>query len=281
MLRLIQKYISFHIKIIHSSFDKVLCKTDGQLFCLLFNLKSFLRHKPIKFLFDKKSNRYLATSPKRSVHFYHTKQANMCYENGFDARSVDLERDYLLNFIKFKPGDLIVDCGANVGDLRNFFSDKDIAIEYIGIEPSPREFECLRLNIGTSRAVNVGLWDSDGSLDFYVSSQTADSSFIEPKSFDLVKKVPTKRLDSLVNGRIKLLKLEAEGAEPEVLKGCENILNEIEWISADLGFERGTEQTSTFCPVTNFLLSRNFELVQVNHQRVVGLFRNKSLNLPQ
>ena len=37
--------------------------------------------------------------------------------------------------------------------------------------------------------------------------------------------------------QIKLLKLEAEGAELQVLYGCKNILNKIEYISADIGFE--------------------------------------------
>ena len=44
-------------------------------------------------------------------------------------------------------------------------------------------------------------------------------------------------IESLKNRNIKLLKLEAEGAELQVLYGCKNILNNIEYISADIGFE--------------------------------------------
>ena len=79
--------------------------------------------------------------------------------------------------------------------------------------------------------------------------------------------------------KIKLLKLEAEGAEPEALAGCEKLLKNIEYISADLGFERGANEESTIEDVTNFLLSRNFRLVKFELPRVVALFVNKDMDL--
>ena len=45
--------------------------------------------------------------------------------------------------------------------------------------------------------------------------------------------------------KIKLLKLQAEGAEPEVSKGSLNSLKNIKFITADLGPERGLNQEST------------------------------------
>ena len=61
--------------------------------------------------------------------------------------------------------------------------------------------------------------------------------------------------------------------------GCGNLLNQIEYISADLGFERGKKQESTFLSVTNFLLKNNFELVEVNLIRITALFKNKKTNI--
>ena len=66
--------------------------------------------------------------------------------------------------------------------------------------------------------------------------------------------------------KIKLLKLEAEGAEPEIVQGIGEKLDLIEYISADLGFERNRE--STFAPVTNYLLERNFEVINIYPSRV-------------
>ena len=71
-----------------------------------------------------------------------------------------------------------------------------------------------------------------------------------------------------------MLKLEAEGAEPEILEGIGDKLRLIEYISADLGFERGANCESTLVPVTNMLLRNNFSLVEVGYSRVVALFKN-------
>jgi len=59
-----------------------------------------------------------------------------------------------------------------------------------------------------------------------------------------------------------LLKLEAEGGEPEVLMGCIEILQNIDYISADLGFERGVSEENTFPEVINFLLYNGFNVVK-------------------
>jgi hypothetical protein len=124
----------------------------------------------------------------------------------------------------------------------------------------------------------LGLWENNGELDFYVSMNNADSSFIKPESYTEIKKITTTRLDSidLGNEKITLLKLEAEGAELEVLKGCTEILDRIQYISADLGFERGGE--SPLPEVTNFLNNYGFEMIKFGYPRIVALYLNKSLS---
>ena len=88
-----------------------------------------------------------------------------------------------------------------------------------------------------------------------------------------------KRLDQLSfnTTKIKLLKLEAEGAEPEVLMGSENILRNIEYISADLGPERGSKNEETYPAVTDLLYKNNFSLIKINPERPTLLFRNNAL----
>ena len=68
---------------------------------------------------------------------------------------------------------------------------------------------------------------------------------------------------------------EAEGAEPEVIRGAGKKLELIEFISADLGFERGARNESTFKEVTNYLLENNFVLIEFSDARRCALFRNK------
>ncbi len=86
------------------------------------------------------------------------------------------------------------------------------------------------------------------------------------------------RLDSFIDKNIKLLKLEAEGGELEVLEGAGEKINKINYISADLGPERGVNQESTFVPVSNFLNQKNFSLIEYNANRFTALFKNNDID---
>ena len=76
------------------------------------------------------------------------------------------------------------------------------------------------------------------------------------------------------NRELKLLKLEAEGAEPEVIKGGIDVIKNIEYIAADLGPERGFNQEITLKEVANILLQNNFEIIDINYPRLCVLFKN-------
>ncbi len=249
---------------------------DAATFCLFFNISAALRRQNVRFYFDNENRIYTAKSEKYLRYFYAKEQNWNCYESGVAERGQSLGKAYFLNEIDFKNGDLIVDCGANVGDLRLYFQENDLEIKYLGIEPSPREFACLQKNSPESTCLNIGLWSENSELKFFVSSANADSSFIEPCRYTDVITIPTKRLDTVLDEPIKLLKIEAEGAEPEALLGCEGLLNKIDYISADLGFERGVLQESTLAPVTNYLLSNGFELVKVGYPRIVALYKRSA-----
>lgn len=272
-----KRLVTFNVRAVLAIFNRMLLLADGTLFCKLFNAKSMVLGRDVRFSYDASSKKYRARSSKYDLWFYHKKQANLSYAHGITERAYNLMHTYMLDQIGFNDGDVIVDCGANYGDLKLYFAEIGAKVEYIGFEPSPLEYECLSHNVRPSVVHNMGLWNAEGELEFFVSSQGADSSFIEPASFDQVKKIRTARLDGLLDKPIKLFKLEAEGAEPEVLYGAQNLLPQIEWISADLGYERGVTQESTLVPVVNFLLSNGFELCDMSHDRIVALFRNKNI----
>jgi hypothetical protein len=83
------------------------------------------------------------------------------------------------------------------------------------------------------------------------------------------------RLDTLLdNTPIKLFKLDAEGYEPEVLEGCEDIFKNIQYISVDFGNERGVGQENTIVKVNKILQENNFSLIKVGNVRLVGLYKN-------
>ena len=77
---------------------------------------------------------------------------------------------------------------------------------------------------------------------------------------------------------IKLLKVEAEGFEPEVIEGAEETLIRTEYICVDFGSERGIEQENTVIEVNNILLKNNFDLIQFSDYRYIGLYKNTKLD---
>lgn len=268
---------NFHRDILHGIWHRIQIRSSGARLVKLYNLRSALGRRPVRTRFEQSTGRAFVIGEGFEVEVF-PQQRVTNYAKGIVARAERLGKDYLLDQIQFNNGDVVIDCGANVGDLNLYFRSKNICIEYVGIEPGQKEFEVMQRNVAPATAHNIGLWHEDGELTFYVSSKHADSSLIEPPNYDYITQVPIRRLDKLVDfPRIRLFKVEAEGAEPEVLEGAKELFGRIDYITADLGGERGVEQASTFAPVTNFLLSNGFELVAVNHARVVGLFVNKSI----
>ena len=271
----LEKFIKRFLILINHSFDWYLNKKRKKTFSILFNFRSILFSLPSRvifkndeYIFSDLSNKNLKRVTTIPSH------ANIAYSNGLVKRAQYMENVYSLNLINFKKGDLIFDCGANVGDLKLWFEYKNIDVNYVGFEPGPNEYKSLIKNIYPSIAHNVGLWNCNDKVEFFISSDFGDSSFIEPQKFTKKITIPSKRLDKFINLKIKLLKVEAEGAEPEIIEGIGDKLDLIEYISADLGFERNLE--STFAPVTNCLLERNFEVINIYPSRVSVLFRNKS-----
>ena len=172
---LLRQYILLHIKFLRAVCRKVLLKTDRKTFAALFNIKSVFYRKGARLMWD--GSAFVVTDKSRARFRYkirHQRQCNMAYRRGLLARAESLADVYFLKTIDFKQGDVFIDCGANVGDLKLWFDMQSIDIEYIGFEPSPIEFKCLKENVNPSIVHNVGLWNEEGELKFYVSSQGAD-----------------------------------------------------------------------------------------------------------
>jgi FkbM family methyltransferase len=270
------RYLGFHIAAITSLFESILLKTTGSSFVRLFNVRSMLMGRNVRIAWDGKEYSVRDDDvPQAQYVFRHERQGNMAYKEGLKVRAEKLGSVYFLPLVDFKNGDLVFDCGANLGDLKLWFQCHNIDVEYVGFEPSPVEFKCASRNVAPSTVHNVGLWNAEGEMKFYVSSQGADSSLIEPNEYDETITVRTMRVEQFIGRKIKFFKLEAEGAEPEILDGLGDKISQIEYISADLGPERGKSRESTLVPVVNYMASQKFDLVQVSHDRICALFRNK------
>jgi len=225
-----------------------------------------------------KNDVYVASDNNNKIYFYHIDRVFM-FVKGMKRRKEQLMHSYFFDKVEFSLGDVVIDCGANIGEIGSIVNNFTYKCEYIAFEPSDNERECIPKNNPTATIYSYALWFENTTLDFYICSELADSSAIEPEKFSNVVKLKAKRLDFLFpNTAIKFLKVEAEGGELEVLKGCEKIFQNIEYISADLGFERGVNKESTLIPVVNYLINNGFIILYIDYQRLNVLFYNNKYN---
>ena len=66
-----------------------------------------------------------------------------------------LDDDYNLKQIEFRPGDVVVDIGANIGIVALYLARKHPGIHIIAIEPVPTTFGHLQENIGLNGVNNI------------------------------------------------------------------------------------------------------------------------------
>lgn len=214
-------------------------KLRGNAFVWLFNLYSFFYNSKNKIYYQ--DNKYFCS--ERNWCFYHEKIGLYAYGKGFEKRKNELASSYHLNKINFQNNDVIIDVGANNGDLYLCFNDQ---INYYGFEPSPIVYSNLKHNIKNQKLFQNGLYNQENKkIDFYISDQWGDSSIIEINNYSKIISIETMILSKIIgeiNKKVKLIKLEAEGAEPEVLTGIGDKIDLVEYISIDCGFERGIEQ---------------------------------------
>lgn len=215
------------------------------------------------------------TDPRKKIYISqrirHTR-----YKKGIDFRANLLAGDYFINQLELTPGGVFIDCGANVGELGIWARSQQL--EYHAFEPEEREARCCDLNNyqGERLTNRMGLWNETGELKFYSKPSSADSSLIEISGFSEIKTVSVITLDDYVQQRgisaIELLKVEAEGAEPEVLQGARNSLSVCRYVTVDCGPERGLTSENTVREVTNYLYGMGFRIAQFEATRIIILF---------
>ena len=249
--------------------------------CRISNVHQLSKLRRVRFSYDADLSLYHADEGAIRHYFAQKMRGLALYARGVEQRSASLMRSYLLDTVAFAPGDIVVDCGANYADLYVDLRNKINPEDYIAFEPGEEEFRCVARNAEGCRNFKVGLSNTTGRQTFYVSSAGADSSIFQPKCYTTVAEIETTTLDAFAEKhglrRVKVLKLEAEGFEPEILEGAERFLTICEYVAIDGGYERGEAQDETYSAQQKFLLEHNFDFVGRNPDLRRGLFRNNCL----
>ena len=137
--------------------------------------------------------------------------------------------------LTLEPGDIVIDCGANVGDLSSRFARAGAKV--YAFEPNPVAFDILSNRfkyLSQVECFNQGVMDKQCTLSLRfpgaghgvdILTGSVAGSFVAQESFDVddhqvdVDCISLAGFISSLGKRIKLLKVDIEGAEIVVLNG--------------------------------------------------------------
>jgi FkbM family methyltransferase len=250
-------------------------KLHGKNFCFFYNLIS-------KLLYDKKNHviydgkKYILNEPNLKWSFSY-EERGLWYLNGIKERGKKLHIDYGIEEIKFNQGDIIIDVGADVGDFKNGFDEE---IDYYAFEPDPGLFKSLKFNCEEKNCFNLGIWkDDEKEISFYIDNKIKKKSIIKIPGKTVEIKIKTSTLDSIIkkiDKKIKLIKIDTTGSEPEVLYGLNKFLSDVEYVVVDASNERGFNKKHTINECLNYMYKNNFQVKNFEIIRSCILFQNKS-----
>lgn len=227
----------------------------------------------IKDLYVLESGVYELTDDQEDKIFFARQGRVRRYRHGINRKLWSLQAEYLTAELEISENAIVIDIGANVGEFSKFWIEK--GHRAIAFEPDPREFKVLERNNPDGTNHNVGLWEKNEVLRFYSNNDSGDSSFLPENENGQYIELEVKRLDDfdLENEDIGLIKLEAEGAEPEIIKGGAKVFARARYVSVDVGEERGINKESTLVDVLTLLIPMGFKVMAYNPKRQSLLFK--------
>ena len=183
-------------------------------------------------------------------------------------------------------GDLVMDIGANIGYFTLIMA-KGIKEngKVFSFEPEPKNFELLKKNVETNNYSNVilekkAIGNKTGTTKLYLADRKNNifsSGMHRIFRSDLVSQIPDPisiniiKLDDYLQDlkfikKIRLIKIDVEGAEFDVLKGMNKILDENKEIEIVMEFssENLEDYGSNAYDVVNFLMNKGFKLSVIN-----------------
>lgn len=135
-------------------------------------------------------------------------------------------------------GDVVLDCGANVGTFTRIALAAGAA-KVVAFEIDPRNVECLRRNFRQEAAegrvivMDKGVWNSAGTVEVKIYQNSNWNTAVMPDRPETQEKprimtLPVTSIDQAVEQlgleRVDFIKMDVEGAEVEALRGARRTL---------------------------------------------------------
>jgi FkbM family methyltransferase len=154
-----------------------------------------------------------------------------------DPNYVDRAEEFVYDFLK--PGDTLIDVGANIGCVTAAGS---LAVGDAGhvysVEPHPQTYKHLQKTIAINHctnvtSLNVALGAEPGIVNFTDERRKDDNNCVAQDAESGIR-VPCMTLARLVDehsiSRIAVMKIDVEGFEMQVLQGAQSMLSKVDSI---------------------------------------------------
>lgn len=181
----------------------------------------------------------------------------------------------------------LIDIGANKGQFSLAFRALRPKAAIVAFEPLPAAADRFQRLFGSDSRVTLhrfALSHEAGNAEFHVTDRADSSSLLKPgrgqaEAFgvrcDATIRVPVRRLDASVDlaamARPILIKIDVQGAELGVLKGCDT-LEQADFIYVELSFVELYEGQPLQGEVAAYLAGRGFVLAGIFNQVMTGRF---------
>ena len=156
----------------------------------------------------------------------------------------EITATYHFDRIEFSPGDIAVDVGAYVGVVSIYLAKKWPGIRVIAVEPVPENVARLQFNVDANGVVDwvtivnkaitgdgqpVTLWGHVGGNLVLSEFNTAQGIRRVAESITLPELFKVYNVE-----QCKLLKMDCEGSEHEILFAHDDILDRVEYLSIEI-----------------------------------------------
>lgn len=166
------------------------------------------------------------------------------------GESNQIYQDEISEFEELGPGDVAIDCGANVGNVTARMASKGATV--YAFEPNPYAFQVLKerfLGVPNVHCLNKGVLDRDDTMQLYLhenahedqvkwstgSSLLEDKGNVDPDSFIEIEVIDLARFIKGLDREIKVLKMDVEGVECQIINKLidSKIINNIKFLIAE------------------------------------------------
>ena len=154
-----------------------------------------------------------------------------------------LDDCYGLRRIDFSPGDIVIDIGAHIGLFAIYTALRFPHVQIHSFEPFPENYELLQQNLERNGITNVHTYpqgvSSDGRLlEMVTNTQNSGGSTCYSRTLEAGRTsgIPSTTLDHIFDtlevNKCKLLKIDCEGSEYEILLSTRS-LPKVDYLSGE------------------------------------------------